>query len=94
MAVAYRVAHDSIPPVRQRVLASIPDGTSVELAEIEEKTGLPIHGVRRAMEDLDYLGIINTDKSAAPDEYHYEFTKSFLRLRKVVYPERFSVNTT
>jgi signal recognition particle subunit SEC65 len=94
IALAYRVAHDSIPPVRQRALASIPDGASVEFAEIEENTGLPSHGVRRAMEDLDYLGIINTDKRAAPSEYHYEFTKSFLQLRKVVYPERFSGKTT
>jgi hypothetical protein len=65
--LARKVGWDPVPAVRVAVirLLSRQDGNELTFADLEEKTGLPSTTVRRVVEDLVVLGLVDQRKETA-----------------------------
>ena len=77
IAVVRRVARDTVPGIRIRLLEAVSGGaTTIDL--IAMTTGLPRRTVERKVEDLVILGILLEDASSKP--YVYTPAKDFVLL--------------
>jgi len=73
--LAARVALDSIPAMRLRVVRAIPRGTDIFQQDLIDKVAKPKTSTLRIVEELEFLGVVNVDRSGG--ENYIEFTQKF-----------------
>jgi hypothetical protein len=67
MRLALRCAHDSIPPLRAEILVDIANNPMSEPHEVHRRIGRPRHTVRRELEALHMLRLLQCDESDEKD---------------------------
>jgi len=85
ISLMFRVAHDSIPPVRQAILTAIPDDGKTNLKDLGTHTGMTARVLEYALDDLTHLGAITVERNPVGFPNDYAFSPKFAEMRKVAY---------
>jgi hypothetical protein len=85
LALVVRLALDSIPAVRRSVLTKLVDLGDLDTTEIGTATHLPTTTVKRALEDMEALGLMDRHKGSKAHRWTLleEFRTSFHTLQMV-----------
>jgi hypothetical protein len=80
LRIARRVALDTIPNNRRRLLEHIPDHASITRGEIVKDTGIPPTTALWVGEELQALGVVNLTQDTL-GEFSFKFTDKFQNLK-------------
>jgi hypothetical protein len=78
VAIARRVALDSIPDLRRKMIESIPLGAKISRADLYRLTGIPPSSILWAAQELEALGVVQLVQTTV--EYEINFTTDFENL--------------
>ncbi|MEU5345704.1 hypothetical protein AB0H18_33555 [Streptomyces sp. NPDC020766] len=62
LAIAVRCAHDSMPPLRMKILADVLDNPRSRTTDVGKRTAIPRKTADRALQELHLLGLLKVDE--------------------------------
>lgn len=85
MAIATRVAIDSIPYTRSRIITAIPPSTGISASNLQDLLNISESTIKWNMDELIALGVIKESTNMAGR--CYEMTKKFKDMWMIAFPE-------